>query len=116
MHMQSNSCNPSSPSTRYLPRSLQRDRHQKRRGHFGIGDEIDVRDGFVRITGRDGGGTSDSTWVWPGDTLMDLNKYHALKMDVRKIGSAEYLFVESGGFNTRHKPDWKSLLHVMKWP
>ena len=44
---------------------------------------------------------------------MDLNRYQALKMELRKVGNAEYLFVESGGFSTRHKPDWKSPWYVL---
>jgi hypothetical protein len=46
--------------------------------------------------------------------LMDLNRYQALKMEVRRVGDAEYLFFESGGFSTRNKPDWKSPWFVMK--
>jgi hypothetical protein len=71
---------------------------------------------FSTITLRDGGGTSDSTWVWSGGILMDLNKYQALKMEVRKVGDTEYLFVEAGGFSTRNKPDWKSQWFVLKRP
>jgi len=69
---------------------------------------------FSTITLQHGGGTTDPTWVWSGDTLMDLNRYQALKMQVRRVGNAEYLFVESGGFSTRNRPDWKSPLYVMK--
>ena len=63
---------------------------------------------FSTITFKDGGATGDPTWVWSGGILMDLNKYQALKMEVRKVGAAEYLFVQAGGFSTRNKPDWKS--------
>lgn len=69
---------------------------------------------FASITLEVGGKTSESTWAWSGDTLMDLNKYYALKMEVRKIGDTEYLFFESGDFTTRHKPGWKSQWFVMK--
>ncbi len=68
---------------------------------------------FSTITLRDGGGTTDPTWVWSGDVVMDLKRYQALKMDVRKVGEADYLFVESGGFSTRNKPDWKSPWYVL---
>jgi hypothetical protein len=71
---------------------------------------------FSTITFKDGGATGDPTWAWSGDRLMDLNKYQALKMEVRKVGAAEYLFVESGGFSTRNKPDWKPKWYVMKRP
>ena len=45
---------------------------------------------------------------------MDLNKFQALIMQVRKVGGDEYLFVETGGFSTRNKPGWKPKLYVLK--
>ncbi|MBT3198584.1 MAG: hypothetical protein HN350_01590 [Phycisphaerales bacterium] len=69
---------------------------------------------FTTVTFKDKGMTSDGLWIWSGDTLMDLSKYQALKMQVRKIGGADYLFIETGGFSTRNKPDWKPQLCVMK--
>jgi hypothetical protein len=71
---------------------------------------------FSAITLKDGGGTTDPTWAWSGDTLMDLNRYQAIKMKGRKVGETEYLFVEAGGFSTRNKPDWKSRWYVMIRP
>ena len=62
---------------------------------------------FSTITLKDGSNTSDPTWVWSGDYLMDLNRYQALRMLPQTLGGAEYLFVESGGFSTRNKPEWK---------
>jgi hypothetical protein len=73
-----------------------------------------VRAPFSKMTFKDKAMTSDLLWMWSGDTLMDLNRFQALKMQVRKIEGGEYLFVEAGGFSTRHKPDWKSPLYVMK--
>jgi hypothetical protein len=35
-------------------------------------------------------------------------------MTVKTLGDDDYLFVESGGFGTRNKPDWKTPLIVMK--
>ena len=69
---------------------------------------------FSTITLQNGGTTNDSTWIWSGDTLMDLNRYEALKMTLRTLDGTEYLFVEAGGFSTRHKPGWKSKLYVLK--
>ena len=63
---------------------------------------------FSTIALEDGGRTTDPTWAWSDDILMDLNRYQALKMRLEKVGDAEFLFVESGGFSTRNKPDWKS--------
>jgi len=78
----------------------------KRRGH--------VRNApFATITLEEGGKTSESTWAWSGDTLMDLDRYQALKMQIRKVGDTDYLFVESGGFSSRHRPDWKSRWYVL---
>ena len=37
------------------------------------------------------GRTGDPTWAWSDDTLMDLNRYQALKMQVKEIG---FSFVE----------------------
>lgn len=45
---------------------------------------------FDVITLENGGGTSESTWAWSDDTLMDLDNYHALKMEVRTIGGTEF--------------------------
>ena len=69
---------------------------------------------FSTITLKNSGGTTDPTWVWSGDTLMDLNRYQALKMQVRKVDDADYLFIEVGGFGTRQKPDWKSPWYVLR--
>jgi hypothetical protein len=73
-----------------------------------------VRAPFARITFKDKAMTSELLWMWSGDTLMDLSKYQALKMQVKKIDDSEYLFVESGGFSTGNKPGWKSPLYVLK--
>jgi hypothetical protein len=69
---------------------------------------------FSAMTFKDGGKTGDLTWIWSGDVLMDLNRYQALKMEVKTIGGGEYLFIEAGGFSTRNKPGWKSPWYVMK--
>jgi len=69
---------------------------------------------FSAITFKDKARTTNPMLVWSGDTLMDLNKYQALKMQAKKIGGSEYLFIESGGFSTRNKPGWKSKLYVLK--
>ena len=53
------------------------------------------------------------SWMWSGDTLMDLDRYQALKMETRTIGDAEFLFIEAGGFSERNKSDWKSKWYVL---
>lgn len=66
------------------------------------------RPAFTEIEFQADGTTSLPTWIWSGDHLMDLDKYQALRIVSKKIGDTEYLFIESGSFSTRHKPDWKS--------
>ena len=68
------------------------------------------------ITIKNGGMTGDSTWVWSGDRLMDLNKYQALRMEAHTLGGEDFLFVEAGGYSKRHKPDWKTKWLVLKRP
>ena len=69
---------------------------------------------FSTMSLENGGTTGDPTWLWSGDTLMDLNKYQALKMKPKSYGDADYLFVEAGGFSTRNKPDWKTKWFVFQ--
>jgi len=69
---------------------------------------------FNSITLADGGRTTDPTWVWSGDTLMDLNKYQALKMKPKTIGGDDYLFIEAGGFSERHPAGWQPPWFVLK--
>lgn len=69
---------------------------------------------FSSMTFADHAATSDATWAWSGDILMDLNRYQALKMQPVNIGGTDYLFVESGGFSTKNKPSWKSGYLVLK--
>ena len=67
---------------------------------------------FTTITFEEDGTTDSPTRVWSGDTLMDLDKYQALRMKTNIVGNTEYLFIEAGGFSNRHKPDWKTKWHV----
>jgi len=69
---------------------------------------------LAAITLKDGGKTDDPTWVWSGNTLMDLNRYQALRMTVKRIAGTDYLFIEAGGFSERHPVGWQSPWCVMK--
>lgn len=69
---------------------------------------------FETITFVNKGKTDSRVRYWPGDTLMYLLKYQALKMTVKTIGDDDYLFVEAGGFSTRNPKGWQSPLYVMK--
>jgi len=66
------------------------------------------------ITLKNGGLTSSPSMIWSGDTLMDLDRYQALKMTPGTIAGAEYLVIEAGGFSEKHPAGWKSPLIVMK--
>ena len=66
------------------------------------------------ITLKDGGKASVDTLLWSGDTLLDLQKFEALKMTTKQIDGADYLVVEAGGFNANAGKDWKSPLIVFK--
>ncbi len=63
---------------------------------------------------RANGETNDVSRIWSGDTLMDLARYEALKMQFKEFDGEDYLFIEAGGFNVRNGPDWKPNLYVMK--
>jgi len=69
---------------------------------------------FTTMAFKNNGLTGQGLWIWSGDTLMDLNRFQALKMTVNGIGGSDYLFVEAGGFSTRNKPGWQTPLYVMK--
>ncbi|MDG2182485.1 MAG: DUF6288 domain-containing protein [Mariniblastus sp.] len=69
---------------------------------------------FSTIEFLDGGTTSEPTWAWSDQTLMDLNRYQALKMKAIEKAGKKYLFVESGGFSQRNKLGWKSRWHVLE--
>ena len=66
------------------------------------------------MTFKDKGRTDAVTWIWSGDTLMDLDRYQALKMVLKTFDGVDYLFVEAGGFSTRNRAGWQSSSHVMK--
>ena len=69
---------------------------------------------FLTMTFKEDGRTADPTWLWSADTLMDLNKYQALKIVPRTFAGDLYLFIEAGGFGTRNKPGWRPKWYVMK--
>ncbi len=67
-----------------------------------------------QVTFKSDGNTNDPIKVWSGDTLMDLEKYQALKMKTVTIDGGEYLLMEEGEFSTQRNPDWKSKWIVLK--
>ncbi len=69
---------------------------------------------FAGISFKDNGETDSVMRLWSGDTLMDLTRYEALKMQVSTIAGQEYLFIEAGGFNNRNPVGWQSSWYVMK--
>lgn len=83
---------------------------------FKPGDEpsVSTNAALQKVSLKPDGKTDQETLLWSGDTLMDLKAYQALKMTIEKIGTQEYLFVESGGFNKKNPQDWKTSYTVMK--
>ena len=69
---------------------------------------------FKEMTFKDKGRTDEALWIWSGNTLMDLDRYQALKMTVKAIDGSDYLFIEAGGFSTRNPVGWQSPLYVMQ--
>ena len=61
---------------------------------------------------KEGGKTDVPVWIWSGDWLMDLDRYQALRTQVKTIDGTEYLFVESGDFNRREKHGTEVLWQV----
>ena len=66
------------------------------------------------MTFKDNSQTDKALWIWSGNTLMDLDRYQALKMTVRKIDGSDYLFIEAGGFSNRNPAGWQSPWYVMQ--
>jgi len=83
---------------------------------FKPGDEpsVSTNAALQKVSLKPDGKTDQEALIWSGDTLMDLKDYQALKMTIEKIGTQEYLFVESGGFSKKNPQDWKTLYYVMK--
>jgi hypothetical protein len=69
---------------------------------------------FTEMTFKNNGLTGDGLRIWSGDTLMDLDRYQAQKMTVKRIDGNDYLFIEAGGFSTRNPVGWQSPWYVMK--
>ena len=84
-------------------------------GEFAPGKKTNTRGArFSKMTFKDKGQTDAVTWLWSGDTLMDLGRYQALKMVVKSIDGADYLFIETGGFSKKRRAGWQSTWQVMK--
>ncbi|KPJ76068.1 MAG: hypothetical protein AMS14_02575 [Planctomycetes bacterium DG_20] len=69
---------------------------------------------FTEMTFKDNGRTAQPVYIWSRDILMDLDRYQALKMKVKKIDGEDYLFIEAGGFSTRNPVGWQSPWQVME--
>lgn len=63
---------------------------------------------------RPNGGTPTPSYLWSGDVLMDLDRAQALKMEIKTLDGADYLFVEAGGFSPKHPVGWKTQQIVLK--
>jgi len=83
---------------------------------FQPGDPIKSDKGarFQEVIFKDDGATNDGLIIWSDDMLLDLRKNEALKTTHKTIDGIEYLFIEAGGFHTKHGPDWTAPRYVMK--
>ena len=68
----------------------------------------------AKLTLAGDGSTDDPLLYYTDDTLMHLSSNQALKMTMKAIDGAEYLFIEAGGFNAKGGPTWKAPLVVFK--
>lgn len=69
---------------------------------------------FTDLTFNENGTTEMGRYIWTGDLLLDLGSYEALKTQIKSIADGEYLFIERGGFNRRHKPGWATTWLVLQ--
>ncbi len=70
------------------------------------------RSWLKKISLLEEGKTNDNMIIWSGDTLMNLNNNHALKMVSKYIEGTSYLFIEAGGYNHRTKQGFKPEYYV----
>ena len=63
---------------------------------------------------KNDGLSDNSTWIWSGDKLMNLENATAHQISPKQVGDTDYLFIESGGFNPKHPAGWKSPWMVLK--
>jgi hypothetical protein len=77
--------------------------------------KMDARRARIKqITLKDKGLTDSDTLIWSGDTLMNLERYEALKMTLKTLGGSDYLFIEAGGFSTKNPKGWRTPWCAMK--
>jgi len=83
---------------------------------FKPGEKLDPnKSSITGLSLKPDGATDSPNRLWSGDTLIDLRRdyrggaaYEALKMMAKTIEGTDYLFVEAGGFSTKHPAGWKS--------
>jgi hypothetical protein len=62
------------------------------------------------------GATDELLLIWSGETLMDLRKNESLTMRIESLNGTDYLFIETGGFQTKNGNTWKCPWFVLKRP
>ena len=78
------------------------------------GKKMDTRHAPINaLAFKDQGLTTSESMIWSGDTLMDIERYEALKMTVRKPSGTDCLLVEAGGCSTKNPPGWRPQLVPM---
>ena len=68
---------------------------------------------FKEIELKADGKTASPLMIHSGGVLMDLKTNEALQMQVKSIDGTDYLFIETGGFDTKHGMDWKPQWEVL---
>jgi hypothetical protein len=68
----------------------------------------------AKLTFAANGRTDDPLLYYTGDLLLHLNTNESLKMSIKAIDGADYLFIESGGFAAKNGPAWKPGFIVLK--
>lgn len=68
------------------------------------------RSPFKELSIDNDGKTNSPLRYWTGNTLIDMEKFQALKMTLKN----DHLFIEAGGFNEKNPVGWRSPLIVLK--
>lgn len=69
---------------------------------------------FKTIELRAEGSTDSDSYLWSGNTLMDIDRWQALKINSQTTEGGDYLFIEGGGFSKKNPMGWKPQLMVLQ--
>lgn len=69
---------------------------------------------FKDLTFQPGGKTTNPSFIWSGQQLIDLGRNQMLLMDSATVDKEVYLFIEAGGFTSGKPSDWHPGWYVLK--